>query len=156
MEFNFNMFLDVHNITRWVVLAFGVLALIASYSGISSKRSWQVSDKLIGLGFNISFGIQLIIGLILYGFSPLIRPLMSNPSLISQTTGSSKVEMIFFGIYHIIVMLIAFTLVQIGYSRSKRAESDPAKFRLAATFYTVAILLVFLAIPWGMRPNWPG
>ncbi len=155
MEFNFNMFLDVHNITRWVVLAFGALALITSYSGLFSKRSWQSSDKIIGLGFNISFGLQLILGLIIYGISPLIRPLMSNPSLISQATGSNKVEIIFFGIYHIVLMFIAFILVQVGYSRSKRAESDRAKFRLAATFYTIAILLVFLAIPWGIRPNWP-
>ncbi len=155
MEFNIDNFLDIHNITRWVVLAFGVLALITSYSGLFSKRSWQVFDKVIGLLFNISFGTQLIIGLIIYGISPLIRPLMSNPNLISQATGSSKVELIFFGVYHAVVMLIAFILVQIGYSRSKRAEGDPKKFRLAATFYTLAVLLIFLAIPWGMRPNWP-
>ena len=149
---DFKLFLDVHNITRWAVLAFGVLALISSYSGLFSKRSWQTGDKIIGLGFNITFGIQLILGLILYSTSDLIRPLMSNPSLIS----GGNVELIFFGIYHIVVMLIAFILAQIGYSRSKRAESDRVKFRLATIFYTLAILLVFLAIPWGIRPNWPG
>ncbi len=152
---DFNVFLGVHNILRWLVLAFGVAALIASYSGLFSKRSWQSADKIMGLAFNIFFGLQLILGLVLYGISPLIRPLMSDPSLIARATGSSKAEMFFFFIYHIVVMIIAFILAQIGYSRSKRAESDRVKFRLAATFYTLAILLIFLAIPWGIRPNWP-
>lgn len=152
---DFEFIKGIHSITRWLVLAVGIIALIASYSGLFSNRSWKRSDQTIGLSFNILFGIQLIIGLVLYGLSPLLRPLMSNPSLINQATGSNKMELIFFFAYHLVMMIIAFALVQIGYSKSKRAETDKIKFRRATLFYTLGFLFLFLAIPWGIRPNWP-
>ena len=45
-------------------------------------------------------------------------------------------------------MIIAVIVAHIGRARSKKADSDTGKFKQAAIFFTAAMVLVLLAIPW--------
>ena len=51
-------------------------------------------------------------------------------------------------------MILAVVAAQLGYSLSKRAEGDRAKFMRSSLGYGVATLLVLYAIPW-WRPLLP-
>ncbi|MEZ4606123.1 MAG: hypothetical protein R2865_04770 [Deinococcales bacterium] len=119
------------------------MGLVSAYSGLFSRRNWQDSDRQAGLIFNIVFGLQFIVGLILYGVSPISRALMADPAY-----GMSDKLTRFFGVEHAFTMIVAFAIAQIAYSRSKRLSSHRAKFMWAAIGYTLAIVLVLAAIPW--------
>ena len=138
----------IHNITRWLVLLAGLWAIISSFSGLIGKRTWSSADRTAGLAFSALFGIQLILGLILYGISPVVRA-----GMMDYANAATQVK--FFTVYHLVIMFIAFILAQLGYSRSKKATTDGAKFRMAAIFFTLSMLLTLMMIPWGFRPNWP-
>ena len=56
-------------------------------------------------------------------------------------------------------MLLAISIAQVGYSISKRATTDRARFLRAAIAYSLAGLLILASIPWPFmkygRPLFP-
>ena len=52
------------------------------------------------------------------------------------------------------MMVIAVILVHIGRALSRRADNDNGKFKRAAIFFTLGLLVVLAAIPW-FRPLLP-
>ncbi len=147
----YTLLLWLHSVTRWIVLLGGVAALGTAYSGLFSKRNYSGVDKATGVFFTAVFGLQVVLGLILYFISPWgLQALFAL-----DTAGDNRALLIFFGVYHITMMLVALVVAQLGYSRAKRAATDRLAFRNAAIGYTVGLLLVFLAIPWGIRSLWP-
>ena len=137
-----------HNFSRWLVLLSGVAAVGAAVWGMATRRDWGQVDKAIGVAFTSLFGLQVVLGLILYFVSPAygVRSL--------GRMGGGDAQAWFFGLYHIIMMLLALVVAQLGYSRAKRAETGRQAFRRALWGYTIGFVLMFLAIPWGIRPNW--
>ena len=141
----------LHSVTRWLVVMGGLAAIVVAIWGLSSKRQWSGVDRGVGVFFTSIFGLQVVVGLILYFIGPWgIRAF----GLIGSES-DARVQAIFFSLYHIVMMLIALVVAQLGYSRGKRAETPTKAFRTALIGYGVGFLLVFLAIPWGIRPNWP-
>jgi hypothetical protein len=53
------------------------------------------------------------------------------------------------------MMILAVTVAHLGSVASKRVTTDASKYRRAAVGYSLAALLVVLAIPW-WRPLLPG
>ena len=147
----YTFLLWLHSVTRWIVLLGGVAALGTAYSGLFSKRAYSGIDKTTGIFFTAAFGFQVILGLILYFISPWgLRALFAL-----DAADEGRALLLFFGVYHITMMLVALVVAQLGYSRAKRAATDRLAFRNAALGYTVGLLLVVLAIPWGIRELWP-
>lgn len=135
--------LGLHSILRWFVLIFGLLAVIKAYSGWFGKKEWADLDDKLGLGFTISLDIQVLLGLLLYGVSPLIRTAFSD---MGAAMANSSIR--FFLVEHFLMMVIALVLAHIGRSRAKKADTDVSKHKNAAIFFTIAMLLVLAAIPW--------
>ena len=54
----------------------------------------------------------------------------------------------FFTVEHLVGMLIAITLITIGYSRAKRHSTDLKKFRATFWFYLIGLIVILLSIPW--------
>jgi hypothetical protein len=65
----------------------------------------------------------------------------------------------FFAVEHLVGMLLAVAIAQIGYSTSKRATTNRAKFLRSAIAYSLAAILILLSIPWPFmkygRPLFP-
>ena len=57
----------------------------------------------------------------------------------------------FFAIEHMAGMLIAIILIHIGYSFSKKNIPDTAKHRRVILFYSLALLIILISIPWPFR-----
>jgi hypothetical protein len=53
---------------------------------------------------------------------------------------------------HILLMLVAIVLITIGSAKSKRQAKDPEKFKVMLTWFSIALLIIFLAIPWPFSP----
>ena len=146
--------LIVHTLLRWVVLLTGIAAAARGIMGGKGK-AWTAADSRAGLLFIAVLDLQLLLGLLLYLFlSPTVRTAFVNIG------AAMKDPMLrFFLVEHMAGMLVAITLAHIGRARTKKATSDDRKFRAAAVFYTLALVVILLSIPWpGMpagRPLWP-
>lgn len=145
-------FLAVHNVLRWVVVVLALIALLRAYRGWFGKRDWQPADRKIGSFFAMSMDLQLLVGLILYLFlSPLTRPLFQGQmSLVMQNE-----QLRFFGVEHILLMVVSVVFVHLGTVLSRRAEQSLLKHRQAAIWFSLAVLALLAGIPW-WRPFFPG
>lgn len=136
--------LSLHSIVRWLVVIVGVIAVVRAFIGWRSSRPWQQLDDRLGLGFTTVLDINLLLGLLLYFFlSPITTGAFKDFGAAMSDSNAR-----FFAVEHISVMIVAIIVAHIGRSRSKKATEDKSKFKQAAIFFGLAMLLVLLAIPW--------
>lgn len=140
--------LAFHNLLRWVVLIGLLIALIRGYQGWLGNKAFTRLDNRIRVFSAILIHVQLIVGLILYAISPLIRQFFrffGEPEFQSY--------MRFFGMDHATGMLIGITLITIGSAKAKRKSSDREKFKALALWYTAGIVVILGTIPWPFMPH---
>ena len=143
----YQIFLALHNLVRWIVLILAIVALVRAYLGWFGNRDWTEQDRRVGVFFSSALDTQLVLGLILYIFlSPLTTQIFRNFS-----AAMSDPSVRFFGLEHLFYMVGAVALVHVGTVFSRRAEQPSTKHRNAAIFFSLAVLLIILAIPWS-RP----
>lgn len=136
----------LHNLVRWAVLIFGVLAAGRALIGWFGRRGWLALDDRLGLFFTISLDIQALLGLLLYFvLSPITT---ENLSRFGEAMGNASIR--FYLVEHSLAMLVALVLAHIGRSRAQKAPNPIARHRAAAIFYTLAILLIIALIPWDL------
>jgi high-affinity Fe2+/Pb2+ permease len=134
--------LHAHSGLRWIALILIIFAIINAFTGGKQGRNFEKKDKMINLFTLISFHTQLLLGLILYLTSVKVQ----------FTSGFMKEAVLrFFAVEHPLMMLISIGLVTIGYSKSKKAESNKAKFKKITVFYTLALVILLAGIPWPFR-----
>lgn len=139
----------LHNILRWVVLAGGAYALFVAYRGLFGRATWREGGRLSGIVFTSALNVQLMLGLLLYGISPITRAAMQD---LGAAMGDDTFR--YFAMEHFVSMILAVVAAQAGFSLAKRAEGERARFVRAAVGYTLAALLVLSVIPW-WRPLLP-
>jgi uncharacterized membrane protein YdjX (TVP38/TMEM64 family) len=109
---------------------------------------------MAGLFFTSLLNLQLILGLVLYGISPITRAAMTNFAAAMKDS-----TLRFFAVEHVAGMLLAVVIAQVGYSISKRARTDSGKFLRAAIAYSIAGVVILASIPWPFlkygRPLFP-
>ncbi len=139
----FNGILDLHNLLRWLVLVAGAYAIFKAVMGMTANKTWEKSDKIAGSIFAGIIDLQLLVGFGLYFMSPIVKAALADMSAAMKDPVSRQ-----FAVEHISIMIIAAVLAHLGSIMSKRASTDSAKFRMAAIFYSLAMLSILYAIPW--------
>ncbi|WP_306620389.1 hypothetical protein [Chryseobacterium ginsenosidimutans] len=91
--------------------------------------------------------IQLVLGITLYSQSPIIKYFWKNFNAAKETS-----DLLFFGLIHIFLMLFSIILITVGSSISKRKMTDKEKFKTMLIWFTIALLIIFIAIPWPFSP----
>lgn len=131
-----------HSGWRWVVLILLLAAIVKAYSSWKKKKEFTPADKKLAMFAMIAFHLQWTFGIILYFISPKVQFI----------EGFMKNSMLrFYGLEHIVAMTIAFILITIGHSKSKKAQEGPEKFKKIFIFYTIALVLILASIPWPFR-----
>src|SRR5687768_9377138 len=118
---------SLHNGFRWVVLAWALWAVIRFVSGWLGKRQFRQEDATARKWFTISLDIQFTLGLILMFLSPFVAALFDDFKV-----GVKNEEVRFFGLEHVVYMLVAVVLAHIGAGLSKKAADDATRFRKGA------------------------
>jgi hypothetical protein len=125
--------LHLHSILRYVVLILVLLSIFQAFA--AGNKPYTAANKKVNLFALISAHTQLLIGLVLYFISPKVDfSQMSDP--ITR----------YWNVEHISMMVLAIVLITIGYSKSKKAIEAKAKHRAIYIYYTIAIVVVLLAI----------
>jgi hypothetical protein len=137
--------LILHSWLRWFVLGAGLLAVVRAYSGWQGRRPFTKGDNGISAAFSGFMWLQVIVGLGLYfGLSPVGLKAMKVAGAMKDPTTR------FFGMEHVVVMILAAILAQVGRIALKKAPSDTLKHKKAFTYFAIALVLVLLMIPWGI------
>ena len=147
--------LHIHSLLRYIILILLVIAIFKSFSGWFGKKQYLPGDKRFALFTLISAHLQLVVGLVLYFISPTVKVGMADMGAAMKDT-----TLRFWSVEHIGMMLIAIILITLGYSLSKRGKDDITKHKRVALFFLLALIVIFMAIPWpwsGVARGWmPG
>ena len=136
--------LFVHSWLRWFVILSGIAALGGAVGGVTTRRAWLPIDNLRFSLFTHSLDLQMVIGLILYVFlSPVTR---SGFESIPLTMRDPILR--FFVVEHLVGMVIAVVLANIGRARARRAADALARHRTVLIFGGLAMVALLLSIPW--------
>lgn len=136
----YNGLLHAHSGLRWIAL---ILILVAIFNAAKSQTSGKYlkKDKMINLFAMIMLHTQLLIGLGLF--------FINEKSKVSYGEGWMKDAMFrFFGLEHILGMLIAITIVTIGRKKAEKLVGTRDKHRKIMVFYSIGLILILASIPW--------
>jgi hypothetical protein len=137
----------LHSLVRWLLLAVLLLAIYQSWRGWLGKKSFTKWDNTLR-ALTITFAhVQLSIGVWLYLVSPLIKSFLHN---YSATVGERSIR--FFGMEHSVMMALAVTFITIGGSKARRRTIADKKFKAMAIWFTIALVVIFVSIPWPFSP----
>ena len=138
------MVLTIHSLVRWVVVIAGIAAVIMAFAGWFGNRRWTSSTVRVNMLFTTFLDLNILLGIFLYFIlSPITRGAFQNMGDAMKDSNAR-----FFAIEHWLLMIVAVVVAHIGTSRAKKAADDKGKFKQAAIFFTIAMILVFLGIPW--------
>lgn len=135
--------LHLHNLLRYVVVILLIIAVVKGFIGWFSKKDYTKADDKISLFLLISAHTQFLIGVILYFISPIVEAGLDNFAEAMKTD-----VLRFWTVEHALSMLIAIIIITLGRRMSKKGRNDNVKHRRAAVYFTLAMVLIFSAIPW--------
>ncbi len=114
---------------------------------MQTGKYFKKGDEKLAFWSMLSLHIQFTIGLVLYFISPMIKGAMSD---MGASMGNSILR--FFLVEHFVGMLIAVILVTIGRKKALKAPTDRQKFRKLFIYFGLALVIIFLSIPWPFMP----
>lgn len=136
--------LTLHSIVRWFILLTALLAVIRAINGLSFKRGYTRQDNAIGSWFTMFLDVQLLLGIILYYMYS------SGFQNIAGLMGGAQTR--FFGLEHVIMMVVAVVVAHIGRVMVRRAETAPQKHRRTIIWLVITLVIIVAAIPWPGLP----
>ncbi|MFP3590765.1 hypothetical protein [Chryseobacterium sp. SIMBA_038] len=137
----------LHSTFRWLVLLSLISSLYIAYKGYFSNNKFSKTDDSVRHWTATIAHVQLILGITLYSQSPIVKYFWNNFS-----TAKESFDLLFFGLIHIFLMLFSIVLITIGSALTKRKETDKEKFKTMLIWYTIALIIIFIAIPWPFSP----
>ncbi len=94
--------------------------------------------------FTTFMDLNVLIGIFLaFILSPITRGAFQDMGAAMRDSTAR-----FFVAEHWLLMIVALVLAHVGSSRAKKAADDKGKFKQTAIFFTIAMVLILLAIPW--------
>jgi hypothetical protein len=139
--------LILHSLFRWLVLGTLVVSIYRAFIGLSRNKTFSKVDNSLRHWTATTAHIQLIIGIILYTKSPLIKYFWSNFNATIHVW-----EVSFFGIIHSLLMITSVVLVTIGSALTKRKKTDREQYKTMLIWFCAALFIIFIAIPWPFSP----
>lgn len=143
----YQLLITTHNVFRWFVLALLIVAVYKAYRGKTEKLTFTKNDNRIRHYTATILHIQLMVGMILYFNSPIIKYFWHN-----SIKSNNAFEFTFFSIIHSSVMLASIVVITIGSAITKRKNTDVEKFNSMFWWYLTGLILIVIFIPWPFSP----
>ena len=143
----YSTLLVIHSLFRWIVLFLLLMAICRAFIGYSRGKPFLKPDNAIRHWTATAAHIQLIIGILLYIKSPVIQYFWSY-----SKEAILNMESVFFGIVHIGLMMLSVVVLTIGSALAKRKQTDREKFKTMLIWFSIVLLIIFMAIPWPFSP----
>ena len=125
-----------HSGMRWIVLLLLIAVVISSLPAAGRSAPGPLAKRL-SLYTLIFVHLNAVVGIVLYMMSPKVR-------FAGNTMSDSLLR--FFTVEHIFGMLVAIILVTMAHRKSKTDN-----LRGMFWYYTIALLIMLISIPWPFR-----
>lgn len=143
----YSTLITVHSVFRWLVLITLLLSIYRAWKGMASGAVFSRTDNAFRHWTATISHVQLMIGMILYFQSPITDYFLKNFSIAIST-----LEFTFFGLIHSVLMLVAIVVITFGSALAKRKITDREKFRTMLYWFSIALIIILIAIPWPFSP----
>lgn len=134
----------LHSGWAYITLLILIFAVVNAVIGLSSKKEFTDKDLRISLFTLIVAHLQLIIGFIAYFLSAQFAYVLDN----GMGAAMKEPTIRLFVIEHPLMMILAITLITMGFSKHKKQSTDNGKFKTIALYYGLGLLFVLSRIPW--------
>lgn len=137
---------NLHSYWAYLVLLMLILATFNALFKHFNKKEFNAPDFRISLFTLIVSHIQFLIALVLYfsaDYFSLIGDMGMGEVMKNATLRNNIVE-------HPLMMILAIAFITIGYSKHKKKLTSKGKFKTLSIFYTIALILVLVKIPWNV------
>lgn len=135
-------FKHLHSVNRYVLLALLLIVIITSFQKWKGNKEYTKQDDKLNLVTFILTHIQLLLGLVLFFTSTKVA--------FNEYTMSNSI-LRFFTVEHTLGMLIAIALITIARIKGKKIADAAKRHKLTFTYYLIALILIFVSIPWPFR-----
>jgi heme A synthase len=138
----FHQIRSIHTIISMTFMVIAVWLLIRSVQGIWKGYAYTGLDKFLAYGFIVNLYLQLIFGLILF----------VNPASVANRDYSgaqSALEMAskrFWPIEHIVLMLFALFIANLGLIFSNKSTDSREKHRKIIIYYAIALIMIAISL----------
>lgn len=139
--------LFLHSITRWLVLVSLVYAVYRAAKGYWQHAVFSQGDNSLRHITATVAHIQLVIGVILYFKSPIVQYFWQHTAIAAK-----EMELLFFGLIHMLMMITAIVLITMGSALAKRKTSNGDKYKTMLTWFGIALFIILISIPWPFSP----
>ncbi|MBN9292642.1 MAG: hypothetical protein J0G96_01535 [Flavobacteriia bacterium] len=143
----YSALLALHALIRWLVLAFLLYSIYRAFIGYAKNGIFSKTDNAFRHWTATVAHIQLMVGIIIYTQSPIVKYFWADPKTALQSP-----DLTFYGLIHIFLMLAAIVVLTIGSALAKRRTADKEKFRTMLVWFSIALIIIFIAIPWTFSP----
>ena len=131
----------LHSYWAYLVFFMLVIATINALYKTFTNKEYEARDFRISLFTLIVSHIQFLIGIILWFVDDYFGEMSMGEIMKNSALRNVAVE-------HPVAMLLAITFITIGYSKHKKKLTSAKKLKTIAVFYTLALILVLVKIPW--------
>lgn len=133
--------IHAHSGLRYLIVLGFIWVIFNFISG--SKKPYAGGVKKGFLITMILLHIQMVMGFILYFTS-------EKSALVFEDFGMAMGNNLtrFYGLEHMLGMIVGITLATIGYSKAKRMTDLVAAHKKAFLLYLIAFVVIFISIPW--------
>ncbi len=134
----------LHNLLRYAIVIFLISNVVKSFLGWFGKKKYTAGDNKLSLFLFISAHLQLVIGLVLYFISDIVAAYKDLAMVDIMKDAVAR----FWVVEHLTSMILGIIIITLGRIMAKKAKTDSAKFRRQAIYFTLAMVIIFAAIPW--------
>ncbi len=135
--------LFLHSYLRWLALAAVVVVVVRGVLALLRGSAWRASDLVWAKGAAHLLTTQLVVGILLYAVSPVVRALLDDMGATMQDRTAR-----FFAVEHAVIMVLALGAAHAGTAIARAGRSDRARFARLVVAFAVALLLLGYGIPW--------
>lgn len=143
----YQILLIVHTYFRWLVLMALVFAIYRAARGYWGRKPFGKTDNALRHWTATLGHIQLVLGVLLLIKSPFTEKLFSDFASVRQDP-----EGFFFGVIHASLMVVAIVLLTLGSAMAKRKPTDASKYKTMLLWFSLTLLVIFIAVPWPFSP----
>jgi hypothetical protein len=142
----YNGLLHLHSVLRWVILILLLVALFKSFA--DRNKAFTPGHRKTGMFLMITADIMFLVGLYQWITGPWgLKSIQAN----GMGNVMKNANLRFFAVEHLLGMLIAISLIHVGYTYSKKDIPDAMKHKRVILFYGLALLIILISIPWPFR-----
>lgn len=132
-----------HSLLRWAVVIVMLTVTATMAFRYAKAAPWTATDRRAALFLTILLDVELLLGLVLYGVSPITRGAMHD-----MAGAMREPSVRFFVAEHPMIMVLAVALAHAGSVFARKAPTDRLRFGRATAFFALATALVLWGIPW--------